>query len=160
MGLVAVQGCDLVEFKEFAVDADLGVSPLAHLLDELLVMALSSSYKRREEVALAVLVVLHDQSDDLLVCIADHRLAGMRRICGRCAGIEQTQEIVDFRDRTYCRTGIVAGCLLLDGNDRAEARYGLDFRLFEDAHEMLCICGKRIHVPALTLGIDGIKRKR
>ena len=81
MCLVAVQRCDFVEFKELSVNADLRVTSLAHLLQELLVMSLASSHQRRKKIALAVLIILQNQRDDLFVCISDHGLSGLRRIC-------------------------------------------------------------------------------
>ena len=106
------------------------------------------------------MVILNDKRHDLLVCIAYHRLAGFWRVCGRGARIQQTQKIIDFGYRAYGRARIVACGLLLDGYYRAKACDGFNFRLFQNAHEMLRICGKRIHVSALAFCIYGVKGKR
>ena len=119
MGLVTVQSGDFVQLMEFAVDAHLGISALAHLLEKFLVMSLPSLDHRRQKVAFPVLVVLHDQGNDLLVGVTDHGLAGLWRICCRCTGIQKTEEIVDFSYGSDGRTRVVARGLLLDRDDRA-----------------------------------------
>ena len=160
MGLVAVQSRDFVQFAELSVNTHLSVSALAHLLEELLVMALPALHQRRKEVAFAVLIVLHNQGDDLLVGVSDHGLAGLRRICSRGAGIEKSEEIVDFRDRSNSRARVVSGSLLFDRDDRAETRNRLNLRLFQYAHKVLGIGRERIHVPSLALRIYGIEGQR
>ena len=159
MGLVPVKGGHLIEFAQLSVYPDLGISPLAHLLEKFLVMTFAALDHRCEKIALAVAVVLHDQGHYLLIGVTDHGPAGLGRIGGRCPRIQQTEEIVDFRDGTDGRAGVVAGGLLLDRDDRAQASDGLDFRLFQYAHEMFGICRQRIHVPPLTFGIYGIEGK-
>ena len=160
MCLVAVQGRDFVQFAELSVDTHLGIPALAHLLEELLVMALPTLHQRRKEVALAVLVVLHDQGDDLLVRVSDHGFAGLRRICSRGAGIEKTEEVVYLRNRSNGRAWVVSGSLLLDRDDRTETRNGFNLRLFQYAHKVLGIGRERIHVPSLTFRIYGIEGQR
>ena len=160
MCLVAVQGRDFVQFAELSVDTHLGISALAHLLEQLLVMALPTLHQRRKEVALAVLVVLHDQGDNLLVRVSDHGLAGLRRVRGRGTGIEKSEEIVYFRDCSNGRAWVVSGSLLFDRDDRAETRNRLNLRLFQYAHKVLGIGRERIHVPSLTFRIYGIEGQR
>ena len=159
MGLVAVQGSDFIQFHKFAIDTHLRISSLAHLLEELLVMALAALYYRRQEIASAARIILHYERDYLFVAVADHRPAGLRRIGGRRPRIKKTQEVVYFSYGSDGRARIVSRCLLLYGDYRAEACDGLDFRLFQNAHEMLGICGQCIHIPALAFSIYGVECK-
>ena len=159
VGLVSVQRCYFIQFEQFAVHTHLRISPLAHLLEKFLVMAFTAFDYRRKKVAFASAVVLHDQRDYLLVRITDHGLPRLRGIGGRCPCIQKAEEIVDFRNGTDGRTRVVAGRLLLYGDYRAEARNRFDLGFFQYAHEMLGICGKGIHVPALAFGIDRIEGK-
>ena len=123
-------------------------------------MTLSSPHKRRQQITLATRVILHNQRDDLLIRITDHRLAGLRRICSRCTRIKKSQKIVDFSDCSHSRTRVVSRRLLLDGNDWTEARNRLDLRLFQYAHKMLRIGRKRIHITPLTLCVYRIECQR
>ena len=159
MWLITVQSRDFIQFAQLSVDTDLGVAALAHLLEELFVVTLSATNQRSKKITFAAGVVLHDQRDYLLIAVSDHSLAGLRRIrCGR-TGIEKTQEIIDFRNRTYCRTRIVAGSLLLDGDYRTEACNGLYLRLFQNAHKVLCIGREGVHIAALAFSIDSVEGK-
>ena len=160
MWLVTVKRSDLIEFAKLTVYADLSVPALTHLLEQLLVMALAAPYQRSEQVAFAACIVFHDQRNDLLVCVPDHRLACLRRVRCRRTSIEKSQEVIDFRDRTHCRTRVVTGGLLLYRNDRTESCNGLYLRLFQYAHEVLGIRGERVHVAPLTLGVYGIECQR
>ena len=160
MGLVTVQSSDFIKLTELTIYTDLRISTLTHLLEQLLVMALTAPYQRSEQVAFTACVVLHDQGDDLLVCISDHRFACLRRVRCRRTGIEKSQEVIDFRDRAHCRTRVVTGGLLLYGNDRTESCNRLYLRLFQYAHEVLGICGQRVHVAPLTLSVYGIECQR
>ena len=159
MRLVAVQGCDFVQFAEFSVYADLRVAPFPHLFEQFLVMSLASLHQRRQQVAFTVLVVFNDQIHYLLVGVSDHGLACLRGVGCGCACIKQSQEIVYFGDGADCRTGIVSRGLLFYCDDRAQTGDGLHLRLLEDAHEMLCICRKGIHIPSLSFRIYGVERQ-
>ena len=159
MGLVPVEGCHLVEFAKFSVDPDLGITPLAHLLQKLLIMAFAALDYRSQKITFAVLVVFHDQRHYLFVGITDHGLAGMGRVCSRSPCIQEAEEVVDFSYGSDGRTGVVSGGLLLDGNYRTETGNRLYLRFFQYTHEMLGIGRKRVHVPPLALGVDGIEGK-
>ena len=159
MGLVAVQRSDFVEFAELAVDADLCVSSLAHLLEQFLVVSLTASYEGSEQIAFAACVVFHNQRDNLLVSVADHSLACLGRVCCRRLGIEKSHEVVDLCDGADCRARVVACGLLLDGNDRAQSCNGLHLRFFQYAHKVFCVGGEGVHVPSLSLRIDCVECK-
>ena len=133
------------------------VSAFAHLLQQFLVVTLSSSDYRCKQVALSSVIFLHNEGDDLLVGVPCHLLPRVGRICGRCPGVQQTQEIVYFSDGSDSGARIVAGGLLLYGDDGAESRNGLDLRLFQYAHKVFGICGKRVHISPLSLGIDRVE---
>ena len=119
MGLVAVQRRYFIQFKELSIHPDLSVSSLAHLFQKLFVMTFSASDHWSKKIAFAAGVILHYERDDLLVCISYHLFSGLRRICSGCPCIQQTQEVINFSDCADCRSRVVSGCLLLDGNYRA-----------------------------------------
>ena len=157
MDLVAVQGLNLVEFPDLPVDPHLDIAPAAELVEEFAVMALAAPHERSEEVAFPPEVFLHDQVHDLFVGVADHLPPGSGRIGPRSLRIQKPQEIIDFRDGPDRGAGVVAGCFLLDGDDRAETVDVLHLGLLEDAHEMLRIGGQRVHIAPLPLRMDRIE---
>ena len=160
MGLIPVKCRHFIEFMQLAVYPDLGVSAFAQLFEKFLVMSLSSAHKRCHQVALAVLVALHYQGHDLLVAVSDHLGSGFRRVGLGCLGVEQTKEIVDLGDRAHSGTRVVSRCLLFYGDDRTQSCNGFYIRLFQYAHEMLCIGGEGIHIPPLSFRIYRVERKR
>ena len=87
MGLVPVQLGHLGKILQLAVNAYLRISALAHLVEELLVMAFTPSDERSEKVTFAASVVRKYEVSDLLVGIADHLLPGGRGIGPRSPGV-------------------------------------------------------------------------
>ena len=159
MGFVTVQGSDLIEFHQFSVHSDLSIASLAHLFKEFLVVSLSASDYRCEQIAFPSCIVLHDEGDDLLVSVSDHFLAGLWRICRGSPCKQETEEVIDLGDRAHCRTWVVSCSLLLNCDDRAKSCNGFNLRLFEDSHEVLGVCGKGVHIPPLPFCIYGVEGK-
>ena len=160
MGLIAVKGHLRNNVLDFSINANLRVAAFTELFKQFPVVTLSTPDQRREEVAFAAGVVAHHQIHNLGVVVPDHFQAGFRRYGAGALGIQQAQEVIHLRDGAHRGTGIVAGCLLLNGNDWAEAGDFLHFRLFQYAHEVLGIGGKGVHVTALALCIYGVKSQR
>ena len=160
VGLVSVQCRNALQLKDFSVYTHFRVAAFAHLVEEFPVVTFSAPDNRREKVAFAAAVLAHDEVHDLGVRVADHFPAAFRGIGPGAFGIQQAQEVVDFRDGAHRGTGVVAGGFLLDGNDGAQAGNFLYLRLFQDAHEVLGIGGQGIHIAALALCVDGVKGQR
>ena len=100
---------------------------------------------------------MHYQTDNLLVSIAHHFLPRHRRVRSGRPGIKQTQEVDNLGDGPHRGTRIVSGGLLLNGDDRTKAVDFIDFRLFQNAHEMLGVSGQRIHITPLAFGINRVE---
>ena len=81
MILISVELRDLLELEDFTVDAYLGVSAAAKLVEKLLVMALATPYQRSKQIALAAGIFRYYQINNLSVGITYHLAAGLRRIC-------------------------------------------------------------------------------
>ena len=160
MGLVTVQSIDFVEVMEFPVNAHLGIAAFAQLLEQVPVVAFSAAYQRGQQVTFASLEVGQDQVDDLLVGIANHGFAALRGVgCGGF-GEQQAEEVEDFGDGSHRGTRVVARGFLFDGDDGAQARDAFHLGLFQDAHEVLGIGAERVHIPPLTLCIQGVEGQR
>ena len=72
---------------------------------------------------------------------------------------EQTEVIVNLRHRAHSGAGVFAGGLLVDGDGRGEAVNGVHVRLVHLPQEHSGVAGKGLHIPALPLGVDGVKRQ-
>lgn len=160
VGLVSVHRGYRGKFLYLSVYAHLVEAAAAHIVKQLLVMALSADDQRRKQIAAAAGVILQKQRNDLLVGVSYHRLAGGRGVGCGSPGVQEPEKIVYLGDRAHGRARIVARGLLLYGNYGAQARDALHLRLLHDAHEVLGICGKGVHVAALALGIQSVKGKR
>ena len=160
MGLVAVHGLDRAEFVDLPVDAHLGVSALAELLEQFAVVALAAAHQRAEQQALAPLEAGLYQGDDLLIGVADHLSAADGRISARGPGVQQAQEIVDLGDGPHGRARVRPGGLLLDRDNGTQAFDAFHLGLLQDAHEVLSVGGKGVHVAALPLGVQGVESQR
>ena len=123
-------------------------------------MTFASTHDRSEKVAFASTVIIHYQRHDLFVRVSHHFLACLRRVGCGCAGIEQTQEVIDFSNGSHGRTRVVSGGLLLDCDDRAETADGFHLGLLKDAHEVLGVGGKSVHIASLALCVDGVECQR
>ena len=157
MPFVAVQGLDIVQIQDFPVDPDLGIAFFAEGVEKLTVMALSAAHQRSEQQAFAALVVRHYQIHYLLVGVAHHLLAAYGRVCGGGAGVEETQEVGDFRNGSDGGPGVVASGFLLYGDDGAEAFDAFYLGFVQDPHKVLGVGREGIQVAALAFGVDGVE---
>ena len=160
MRLVAVHGLDGPELLDLPVDTHLGVSPLAHLLEKLAVMTLAAAHERTEQQALATFEAGQDQGRDLFVGIAHHFGAAGRRIGTRSPRIQQAEEVIDFGDGPHRGARVGARGLLLDRNDGTQALDALHLGFLQDAHEMLGIGGKGVHITPLPFRIERVEGER
>ena len=157
MGFVAVQSMHFLQFQHLSIYAHLSIATPSQLVEKLAVMALSAPYQRSQQVAFAAGIAAHHQVYNLFIRVAYHLLAAFGREGAGALGIQQTQEVVDFRDGAHRTAGVVAGGFLLYGNDGAKAGDFFYFGLLQYAHEVLGVGGKGIHVTPLTLCIQGVK---
>ena len=81
----------------------------------------------------------------------------VRAVGNACAGIEQTQVVVDLRYRTYRGAGIVRRCFLVYGDGRREPFDGLHVRFVHPAQEHTGIGAQGFDIPSLSLSVDRIK---
>ena len=160
VGLVAVELHAVSDVADFAVDPHLNESALAYLLEEFLVVTLAPLDQRRQDVDALAGVFFLNQLLDLLIGIAHHLFAGDIRVGFGRARIEQAQEVVDFGDCADGRARVLVRRLLLDGDDRREARNLVDVRAFGAAEKLPCVGRKGLDVAALAFGIDGVESQR
>ena len=108
-------GC-VLEANHLVVDDRARVAFGAQLVDEVLVLALTAAHDRGEHLEASSLVHRAHAVDDLLGCLRLNAGATLGAVCHARAGVEQTQVVVDLRDRADGRARVARGRLLVDGN--------------------------------------------
>ena len=76
------------------------------------------------------------------------------------AGVEELQELIDFRARAHGGARVVGVHLLFDGDGRGEAGDAFHVGLVEAAHKLPCIRAEAFHITALSFGIKRVERQR
>ena len=75
-------------------------------------------------------------------------------------GVEHAQVIVNLGDGAYRGAGAARGGLLLDGDGRRESLDGIHVGPLHLVEELAGVSGKRFHIPALALRINGVESQR
>ena len=159
MHLVAVELHAGQDILNFAIDADVRETFLADGLEELFVVSLAAVDKRRKQEDPLACILTDDEIDDLVVGIMNHLLAGEVRIRLSCAGIKQTEEVIDFGDGSYRRTRIAGSGFLVDGDDRTESCDLVHIGPLHLSDETARVGREGLHIAALSLGEDGVERQ-
>jgi hypothetical protein len=76
------------------------------------------------------------------------------------AGVEQSEIVVNLRDRPDGGPGVVPCGLLFDRNGGRQTLDRIDVRLLHEPEELPGICGERLDVPALAFGVNRVERER
>jgi hypothetical protein len=76
------------------------------------------------------------------------------------SGPEEPQIVLDLRGRPHRGAAGLGGILLLDGHGRGDPLHQVHVRLLHPLQELLGVGGQALHVPALTLGVDGVEGQR
>ena len=84
-------------------------------------------------------------------------LAAFRAMGNADARPQQAEVVVDLRHGAHSGAGVFGGGLLVDGDGRGKPFDIVHIRLFHLPQKLPGIRGKRLHIPALPFGIDGIK---
>ena len=158
--LVAVEPHSGSDFADFVVNAYVDVSLAGQRFEQLSVVPFAPFDDGGHQRDAASGESFYDEFSDAVVGVVHHLFARHGRVGPRCASIEQTQKIVDFRDGADGRAGIFVGRFLLDGHYGAQSRDFVDIGAFHRPDELAGIGRERLHVAALSFGIDGIERQR
>ena len=105
-------------------------------------------------------VGFHDVREDLLPCLFAHERAALRAILCPEFDIEQTKEMLDFRDRRNCRLAAAAACTLLDCHRRCNARDAFDVGLRRRLCDGTCVGVETFQITSLSFGKNDAEGKR
>ena len=142
-----------------AVHAHAHIPAAAGIVEHLLVLALTCTDDRRQDLHARRLRQRRDLIDDLVDRLAADLLAALRAVRRAAARPQKAQIVIDLRDRANGRAGIAAGGLLVDGDGGGKAVDGVNVRLVHLAEEHARVGAEALHVAALAFGIYGIERE-
>ena len=148
------------QFVQLAVDARPYVPVGLQLRQQCLVGALPSPHHGGEDLEACALGQPQHPVDDLLRRLAHQRLAGLGVVGDADASEQQAEVVVDLGDGADGGTRVARGALLVDGDGRREPFDEVHVGLVHLPQELPCIGGERLHVAALTLGVDGVEGQR
>ena len=105
-------------------------------------------------------VGLHDVREDLLLRLFAYKRTALRAILCPEFDIEQTKEMLDFRDRRNCRLAAAAACTLLDCHRRCNARDAFDVGLRRRLCDGTCVGVETFQITSLSFGKNDAEGKR
>ena len=156
-----VQGDGIAaELHYFPIDADAAEAFLLYVGKQLGEFALTAHHHRRHDQRFQVVAQGHDLVGNLIGCLGLDFPPAFRAMGNAHTGEEESQVVVDFGYRSDRGTGILARCLLVDGNRRGQSVDLVDIGLAHLAEEHTRVAGEAFDISALAFGIDGIECKR
>ena len=155
-----VERGDLLDRIHLAVDAHAHVALALQPLEDLSVLALSSAHARRDDLHPRAVRkrpdLIHDRVDRLAF---DHP-AAVRAVRDAAARVQQTQIVVDLRDRSDRRTRVVPRALLIDRDRGRKPVDAVDVGLVHLSDEHARVRGQALDVAPLSLRVDRVERER
>ena len=145
---VLLQRDVLGEFVHIAVHPGPDEAGPAGILQHLGVLALAAAHHRGHHLDTGALGQGQYLVDDLIHRLAAYLLAAVGAVGRTHPGPQQTQIVVDLRHRAHGGARVLAGGLLLDV---------IHVGLVHLPQEHTGVGGQALHIPPLTLGIDGVK---
>ena len=150
----------LVELIEFSVNLYTLKALFAQLKKLFLILSLTVTNDRGEQVAARALFHRHDPIHHILHLLRLDGQACGGRVRRACARKEKTQVIINLGDRAHGRARVFACGLLLNGNGGAKAADVVDIGLFHHIKKLAGIGRKALNITALAFGIDRVERER
>ena len=123
-------------------------------------MSLSSFHNRSQNQYPFTRKRIFYQIENLVIGVFYHFLACVVREGFSGASIQKSEEIVNFSHGSHSRTRIFIGCLLFDGNYRAQSGNQINIRTFHVSKERPGISRKCFDIAPLPFGINSIESQR
>ena len=127
------------DLSQCSIDAHGQKAFAAHGLEEFFVVSLAVSDERRKEIDLVPFILLKDELDDFLFGVFHHLLSRLVGVGVGCAGVEETQEVIDFRHRSHRGARVAVGGFLFDADDGAESCDFVHVGSFEVVEEVASV---------------------
>ena len=123
-------------------------------------LALAAPHHRRHHLNTGTLRQGHDLVDDLIHRLLADLPAALGAVGHAYPRPQKPQIVIDLRHRTHGGAGILAGGLLIDGDGRREAVDIVHIRLIHLPQKHTGVGAEALHIPALSLGVDGVEGQR
>ena len=102
----------------------------------------------------------HDLINNLIDSLLLDLLAALGAVGGAHPGPEETEIVVNLRHRAHGGAGILAGGLLVDGDGGRKSVDIVHIGLLHLAQKHPGVRTEGLHIPPLSLGVDGVKGQR
>ena len=158
--LVTVEFHPVENLFQLAIDAYIQIAFLTHLLEQFLIMPLTVTNQRSQQIGFLSAVMFEDQVKDLLLRIFYHLLAAQVRIGLSRPGIKQTEEVVHLGSGTDSRAGVFVRRFLFDGDNRTQACDLIHIGTFHIPEEVTRISRECLHVTSLSFRENRIESQR
>src|SRR5207245_7747331 len=89
-----------------------------------------------------------------------HRAPTFRTVGLADPGVQDAEVVVDLSDGAHGRPRVLRGGLLVDRDGRRQPFDEVDVGLLHLTQELARVGGQRLHVAAMTLGVDGVEGQR
>jgi hypothetical protein len=149
-----------IEVHHLAVDLGADDAFLERLLEEGLVLALAAADDGGKDHEPRALGERHGGLGDVLHRLAHELGVAMRAVRVADGREEQAQVVVYLGHGADGRARVAARGLLLDGDGGGEPLDALDVGLGHLVEELARVGGERLHVAALSLGVERVKGER
>ena len=116
--LVELELLLLVQPPHLAVQPDPDVPVSLDTRDYVLVLALATLDDRCKNSHARALFMRHDMIHNRIDRLAGYHSAAYRTVGNTYSGVQQSQIVIDLRDRSYSRSGILVGSLLVNRDGR------------------------------------------
>ena len=160
MVLALVERNLVFEIDQLAINAGAGKSMLGKLFNLLLKLAFAAANNWREHHDAVFGLERHHALDNLRRSLPRNRSPAFWAMRHANRRIQQPQIVVDFCNRAHRRTWAAAGGFLFDGNRGTQGVDRVHIRPLHLIQKLPGIGRKGLHVPALPLGINRVKRQR
>jgi hypothetical protein len=156
----AVQSGRIAQLHQLAVHPRPHEPLLDRLLEQIAELAFAAPDEGGEDFDLRSLGPGKDLLGDLGGRLRANGPAAVGAMRGPGPCPEESEVIVDLGDRADGRAGVPARAPLLDRDRRGEPLDLIHVGLLEDAEELTSIRRERLHVPALSLGVNRVEDER
>ena len=147
------------QLAHLTVDAHPGETFRRQTTDQLGVGALLAAHHRRQQLIAGSLRQQQDLIDHFVDALRLDRTATLGAVGLAGTAEQQTEIVLNLRDRAHRGTGVVTGGFLINRNRRRQALDGIDIGLVHLPQKLAGIGRKTFDVAALSLGKDRVEGK-
>ena len=147
----------LTQIIEDTVGADAREARLAGGIEHALVLALLAADHRRQDLDLGAFIHRENAVGDLIDRLLADLSTALRTMRNADTSVEQTEIVIDLRDRTDRGTRVLGGRFLVDGDRGRQSVDRIHLGLLHLSEEHARVGGQALNIAALTLGVDGIE---